>query len=82
MASAVLVSGCGEPDHIYLPALQADPMADYTHPDLEREWHLATKKHTDWIAAEGDIATFYLTGEDADADEVIAGRLVGAGRGR
>lgn len=74
---AVLVSGCGEPDHIYLPALQADPMADYTHPDLEREWHLATKKHINWkgVESSADIATFYLTGEDADVDAVIADLL-------
>lgn len=72
--SAVLVSGCGEPDHIYLPALQADPMAGYSHPDLEREWHNATKKHTDWKGTErsADISTYYLVDEEADSDAVVS----------
>lgn len=77
---AFLVAGCGEPDPIYLPALQADPMATYSHPDLDQEVQFATKKHTDWKGVErsADMYTLFVVDEDVDADTVVADILQAA----
>lgn len=72
LAGFVLV-GCSS-DRVYLPALKADPMASYSHPDLDLEARLHSPKHKDWLGGEqgSDIWTLWTVRDGADVDAVIA----------
>lgn len=49
-------------------------MASYSHPDLDQQVQIATKKHTSWKGVEhsADIITGFLVDENADAEAVVA----------
>jgi hypothetical protein len=70
--TGLLPVACASPDPVYLPALKADPMASYSHPDLELEARGDTPKHTAWLGSEqgADVWSFWLLRDGADVDAI------------
>lgn len=72
--TALLLAGCAAADPVYLPALTADPMASYSHPDLEEEYRLKQPKHNSWLGGHevgADVSTSWIPKEGADIDGII-----------
>ena len=70
---------CSPDDDTYLPALLADPMAEYSHPDLEVEFRTEIPQGEGRVSGFASLASvttgFILQG---DADSVIANVLATA----
>lgn len=77
--TGLLTVACASPDPVYLPALEADPMASYSHPDLDLVSSHSSPKHTGWFGweSDADVSRAWLLEDGGDVDS-ITGHIVQA----
>ena len=74
LLAGLFLGGCASPDPVYLPALTADPMASYSHSDLEVEYRVEEPKHTSWFMGsqvEAGVSISWTPNDGANVDVII-----------
>ena len=72
--AGLLLTGCATADPVYLPALTVDPMATYSHPELDLEYRLKDPKHNSWLGGHevgADVSSSWIPTDDARIDEIV-----------
>jgi len=77
LIGAALISACAS-DDTYLPALLADPMADYSHPALEVETRVESPKGDTPFAGTNEPSVFTGFALEGDPDAVVDDVLAAA----